>query len=142
MGYGHYAAECKKTKRDRELKEEANFAQMQDDEPALLFTEGSKEENKIMLINEEKVKPRLNSNNGDVQGNSNLWYLDNGANNHMTGQLSKFRELDEKCEGKCEIWRGVNRSYQRKRKHCSQLQKWRRKNSARCVLHTYPSATT
>ena len=30
---------------------------------------------------------------------SNLWYLDNGASNHMTGQLSKFSELDTKVTG-------------------------------------------
>lgn len=30
---------------------------------------------------------------------SNLWYLDNGASNHMTGQFSKFNELDTKVTG-------------------------------------------
>ncbi|XP_074355633.1 uncharacterized protein LOC141695273 [Apium graveolens] len=37
LGYGHYAVECKKPCK-RQQKEEANLAQMQDDEPALLVT--------------------------------------------------------------------------------------------------------
>lgn len=30
---------------------------------------------------------------------SNLWYLDNGDSNNMTGQHSKFKDLDEKITG-------------------------------------------
>lgn len=31
----------------------------------------------------------------EVKAESNLWYLDNGAINHMTGLHSKFKELNE-----------------------------------------------
>ncbi|XP_074369120.1 uncharacterized protein LOC141709733 [Apium graveolens] len=72
LGYGHYTAECKKIKREREQKEEANLARM-DDEPALLMAE------KVFLVDEGKVSPRLNQVNKGKQGDSNVWYLDNGA---------------------------------------------------------------
>lgn len=35
---------------------------------------------------------------GDPSGG--LWYLDNGASNHMTGDLQKFIELDRAVSGK------------------------------------------
>lgn len=37
---------------------------------------------------------------------SNLWYLDNGASNHMTGQKSKFQVQDEKITGKVKFGDG------------------------------------
>lgn len=51
--YGHYAAECKKPKCGREVKEEANMAQILDDEPALLMVEGSNEERDSLMIKEK-----------------------------------------------------------------------------------------
>lgn len=70
---------------------------VEDDEPALLLAEYSGTNEDLMLINEEKVVPKLKQNNEQVE--SNLWYLDNGANNHMTGQRSEFKELDENVTG-------------------------------------------
>lgn len=58
--YGHYAAECKKPRRDRQVKEEAHIAQIPDDEPALLLAESEGNEKVNMLINEERVIPKLN----------------------------------------------------------------------------------
>lgn len=37
---------------------------------------------------------------------SNLWYLDNGASNHMTGQRSKFKDLDENVTGQVKFGDG------------------------------------
>lgn len=97
LGYGHFAVECKKPKRDKEQKEEANMMQVPDDEPTLLLTERNEVEKNVMLINEAKVSPKINKGAGEVI--SNLWYLDNGGSNHMTGQKSKFKELNEEIEG-------------------------------------------
>lgn len=91
LGYGHYAVECKKP-REREQKE-ANLAEMQDDEPALLVIE------KVLLVDEGKVVPKLNQTSQENQVGSNVWYLDNGASNHMSGQVSKFQDLDKSIKG-------------------------------------------
>lgn len=106
LGYGHYAAECKKSKREKEVKEEANIAQIPDDEPALLLTECSDNEGNVMMLNEEKVNPKLSQNEGRKEFVSNLWYLDNGASNHMSGQRSKFKELIEKITGQVKFGDG------------------------------------
>lgn len=101
-GLGHFAIECRKPKREKEPKQEANLTQIQDDEPALLLNET---DTKSFLINEEEVTPKL-VNNEDTRSDSNLWYLDNGASNHMTWQRSKFRELDENITGQVKFGDG------------------------------------
>lgn len=102
---GHFERECRRPRRDREnkdrdtSKQEANLTFSQDDEPALLFTECTKEESKQLLLNEKNVMPRL-SQSGDQTTESNVWYLDNGASQHMTGYRTKFRDLNEGVTGK------------------------------------------
>ncbi|KAJ0540969.1 putative RNA-directed DNA polymerase [Helianthus annuus] len=46
------------------------------------------------LLNEEHINPTSYASE-----NENLWYLDNGASNHMTGVRSHFKELDETVTG-------------------------------------------
>lgn len=53
---------------------------------------------KKLLLNETSVTPRLNQSTNN-KGESNLWYLDNGASNHMTGYKSKFKDLNESVTG-------------------------------------------
>ncbi len=51
-----------------------------------------------LVVHEERVWPRLMlAEKGAAAGD--LWYLDNGASNHMTGDRRKFRELDETVTG-------------------------------------------
>lgn len=45
----------------------------------------------------------------------NMWYLDNGPSNHMTGYLEKFNELNESGTGPSEFWRWVYRQDLRER---------------------------
>lgn len=45
------------------------------------------------------MTPRLGRDTGE-RVESNVWYLDNGASNHMTGHRSKFRDLDEGVTGR------------------------------------------
>ncbi|KAL7606533.1 uncharacterized protein LOC111907056 [Lactuca sativa] len=70
-----------------------------DDEPALLLT-ACKEAYDVQedFLNEEKLNRKLRSA-GDESSNTNIWYLDNGASNHMTGQKEKFCELNQSIQG-------------------------------------------
>lgn len=68
-----------------------------DDEPALLLTKCDNKGQSALLLNEKDVVPKLNKE--VILGGSNVWYLDNGASNHMTGERSKFKEIDEKVTG-------------------------------------------
>ncbi|KAL8101287.1 hypothetical protein AgCh_033239 [Apium graveolens] len=56
--YDHYAAECRRPRRDKETKLEANMVQIDDDEPALLLTELGVREKNLMLLKEQKVMPK------------------------------------------------------------------------------------
>jgi hypothetical protein len=51
------------------------------------------------MIKEEKKVTLLLVHNERVQDKENMWYLDNGANNHMCGDNDKFMELDETIRG-------------------------------------------
>ncbi|CAM8994711.1 unnamed protein product [Rhodiola kirilowii] len=92
--FGHFASECRKP---RKKHEEANLISAQEDEPTLL-----------MAIYEEKCNmassddAKLSTDNKE----SNLWYLDNGASNHMTGVKTNFNELDEKVSGQVKFGDG------------------------------------
>lgn len=80
------------------------MAQIKDDELALLLAKHSKQGEEMVLLNEEKVVPKL-VHDGE-RADSNLWYLDNGASNQVTGLRSKFRELDEGVTGQVRFGNG------------------------------------
>lgn len=50
-GYGHFAANCKRVKGEKEPKSEANLVQVQDDKPALLFTEANESKELTLILN-------------------------------------------------------------------------------------------
>lgn len=88
-GYGHYAAECRKSGRNRQQKGEANLTQLYDNEPALLMASF------------------LNNVEGEIAcSEEQTWYLDNGASNHMTGRRDKFEKLDMTARGKVKFGDG------------------------------------
>lgn len=64
----------------------------------LLSKYDSRDVDEEVLLNEQNITPKLRSIN-EEPNKSNLWYLDNGASNHMTGGKEKFRELDNTIRG-------------------------------------------
>lgn len=99
--YGHYANQCKVPK--KKDKEEVNLTQTDDDELTLLLAvtdEGQpqKDQQNVVLLNEEKVWPESFGSGGNSKS-TDIWYLDNGASNHMTGDKSKFHDLEEAVTG-------------------------------------------
>ncbi|WZZ46597.1 hypothetical protein YC2023_042856 [Brassica napus] len=90
---GHFAASCP----DRLLKLQETYENRKEDETheaeGLLMHE-------VVYLNEKSIKPEEFevSRNGE-----NLWYLDNGASNHMTGNHSYFKTLDETITGKVQF---------------------------------------
>lgn len=51
----------------------------------------------VVYLNEKNIKPQ------DFESNSekdNVWYLDNGASNHLTGNRNYFKRIDETITGK------------------------------------------
>ncbi|XP_050233920.1 uncharacterized protein LOC126682300 [Mercurialis annua] len=72
--YGHYSWECQ----NEAVEEETKLVERQDNEAdqALFF-----------------------SNKEETITHKSAWYLDNGASNHMTGDKSKFVELNTKVSG-------------------------------------------
>lgn len=105
--YGHYVAECRKPRREQSKgqKTEVNLTQASDNEPALLFTECGEDERAVVKLNEEKIRPVGGASHGG-RDEVNTWYLDNGASNHMTGDRSRFKTLDEKIAGKVKFGDG------------------------------------
>ncbi|CAA7037482.1 unnamed protein product [Microthlaspi erraticum] len=90
--YGHYASDCP----DRLLKLKLQEAQENED------NNDTQEAEKLMMHEVVMLKER-NVKQKDFEANSdgdNVWYLDNGASNHMTGNRNYFKEIDESMTGK------------------------------------------
>nr|GFA27265.1 zinc finger, CCHC-type [Tanacetum cinerariifolium]GFA40053.1 zinc finger, CCHC-type [Tanacetum cinerariifolium] len=86
--FGHIAPDCPlriKTNEQSNLVEE-------DLEPTLLMAILEDEEQYVSLHEKHRGYKETNMDS--------LWYLDNGASNHMTGVREHFKELDEEVNGK------------------------------------------
>ncbi|WZZ61775.1 hypothetical protein YC2023_061882 [Brassica napus] len=79
---GHFASDCPEEEQD---DHELNKADTEEADVALYMHE-------IVFLNEEKVIPKTLVLSKREDG---MWYLDNGASNHMTGERSYFSELNE-----------------------------------------------
>lgn len=87
---GHYASDC--PDRLLKLQEAVEKKEEEDTQSAdgLMMHE-------VVYLQEDKVKP---SKFEADQDNQNIWYLDNGASNHMSGVREFFHDLDESITGK------------------------------------------
>ena len=87
---GHYASSCP----DKPIQhQETNLNETHEDD-ALYVHE-------VVFLNEEKVFPKLYDTN-----NKSIWYLDNGASNHMTGNKEFFTSIDETITGRVKFGDG------------------------------------
>ena len=86
---GHYAYLCP----DRLLKlqeTQENDAESTHEAEELMM-------NEVVYLNEENVTPSKFKTHTDKD---NVWYLDNGASNHMSGNIDYFAKIDERITGK------------------------------------------
>lgn len=83
---GHYASDCT----EKELKFQETVEKKENDthEADELMM------NEIVYLNEKRVSPKAFETELE-----NVWYLDNGASNHMSGNRLFFQDLDEKITG-------------------------------------------
>ncbi|GJS60500.1 zinc finger, CCHC-type containing protein [Tanacetum coccineum] len=96
--YGHYASECTNMKKP---EQEVHLTMEVVEQTLLLCVKGEDIPSMVML-NEDKVFPRLHESQNS--SNRDMWYLDNGASNHMTGERNMFAELNESVTGR--VWFG------------------------------------
>ncbi|XP_076884845.1 uncharacterized protein LOC143534160 [Bidens hawaiensis] len=94
--FGHFVSRCPLRRRERQ----AHMAEAKEKDPSLYIVQCVQEK---VYLNEQKVIPK------DYESGSNeqdLWYLDNAASNHMTGNLSFFSELNKRVGGKVKFGDG------------------------------------
>nr|XP_043619964.1 uncharacterized protein LOC122591791 [Erigeron canadensis] len=95
QGFGHYAAECKMEKK---TEPEAHLTRDDDDdEPTLMLAVAGEWDDEFVTLEEPKV---FLQQENEHEERRDLWYLDNGPSNHMTGRKDVFAELNENVTGK------------------------------------------
>ena len=85
-----------------DVTSEADFTFTYDKEPALMLAEKMPN---LLVLNEEKatVNPFID---GEDQVETNMWYLDKGATDHMTKDRAQCKELHEKFIRNMKVYNG------------------------------------
>jgi hypothetical protein len=85
-GLGHFASNCP----TRKKTEESHLVQ---DDKAVLYMVTHEVDKEIVFLNEEQVDPRKYTSSPHED---ETWFLDNGASNHMSGNIKWFTNLDHR----------------------------------------------
>ena len=96
---GHFADECHAEKKKKGKEEKANLVEESDEESAL------------MILSDREFSERLLQGNGD-DVNCDVWYLDTGASNHMTGIISFFHSINKNETGNVKFGDGSSIKYE------------------------------
>ena len=86
---GHFVAQCPELLLKLQEAQEVDNAETQEADELMMH--------EIVFLNVKKVLPEKYESNSRGE---NIWYLDNGASNHMTGDLRYFSKLDDTISGK------------------------------------------
>lgn len=86
---GHYASNC--PERLLKVQEIVERKEEETQEADMLMM------HEVVFLNERKVNPNFDGSNQDLK---NVWYLDNGASNHMCGNRGFFLSVDEGVTGR------------------------------------------
>ncbi|KAK1423983.1 hypothetical protein QVD17_19294 [Tagetes erecta] len=92
--FGHFVSRCP----ERYKKHEMHKTETEDDDPngegATFFM--MKTDRETVFLNEKVVPKKFQAEPQE----KDIWYLDNGASNHMTGNRAYFAELNERISGR------------------------------------------
>nr|GFA46834.1 hypothetical protein [Tanacetum cinerariifolium] len=91
--FGHFASECRNKKKP---EQEVHLMREMEEDTLLLYVKGEHLPSMVML-NENKVFPKLHESQNS--SNRDMWYLNNGSSNHMTGDKNLFAELNKSITG-------------------------------------------
>ncbi|GJZ99004.1 zinc finger, CCHC-type containing protein [Tanacetum coccineum] len=92
--FRNFVSKCQDRKRDYEANlSETHAGDVNHEEGTFFMMNCIKE---TIFMNEEKYTPPKNESNTDED---DVWYFDNGASNHMTGNYSYFSKLNENITG-------------------------------------------
>ena len=86
---GHYASDCPDRLLNLQETLENDNSDTHDADELMMHT--------VVYLNEKNCLPEKYETNGDSE---DIWYLDNGASNHMTGNRRYFSMMDKTITGK------------------------------------------